>query len=65
MSFAMLGVKIKQLRNQEWTHKLAKHSNNPRHHSNRYSYRAYFKWSTPSKLRVPMGTPRETASAFY
>ncbi|CAG8978349.1 hypothetical protein HYALB_00012484 [Hymenoscyphus albidus] len=65
-SFAMLGVKIRQIQNKEWHQKLTTH---PAHHTepstNQHSYRREFPWKILSKPRVPQGTKREIASAFY
>lgn len=65
LSYAMLGMKIKQLQSQEWIAKLESSNNATRTSTNHYSYRKLFKWSLSSKLRTPAGTPREIASAFY
>lgn len=62
-SFAMLGLKIKELKIKEWYDLLnnAKGKTN----YNRFSYKKHFPWRIQSKLRTPAGTPRKIASAFY
>ncbi len=61
-SYAFLGLKIKQLRTQEWLLALNRYKakvNNPA------SYIRRFPIKTGSKIQVPVGTKRATASAFY
>lgn len=65
LSFAMLGAKIKRVTQDEWLAKLRKHDQNNPQHSNPLSYHKFFPWSIISKLRTPVGNPREITSAFY
>jgi hypothetical protein len=64
-SFAMLGVKIRQIKNKEWHEKLARYTRNTNPSDNQHSYRKEFPWKISSKPFVPQGTKREIASAFY
>lgn len=63
-SYAMIGTKIKQMREQEWRAKLNKldHDKPP---TSRTSYRRLYDWKIRSSLIIPRGTGRCTASAFY
>jgi ribonuclease HI len=66
-SFALLGLKINELRNKEWAlviqeykDKLKKaKSENPLAYSSTYS------WRLSRKLNLPQGVARQTASSFY
>lgn len=62
-SFATLGMQIKQITKDEWASKLDKlpQITSLAH----YSYRREYEWKIQNKMHVPMGTPRETAAAFY
>lgn len=64
-SFAMLGLRVKQIKTVEWNQKLSKNSLQQRPTTSTHSYRKLFRWELKSKLRVPQGTPRQTASALY
>lgn len=64
ISYAMIGTQIKQKATAEWRDKLEKYDQkNP--HKSRTSYRNFYPWKIRSKLIVPRGTARKTASAFY
>src|ERR1700727_350455 len=60
-SFAMLGVKIRQIGITEWRTQLAKQ---PRT-LNPASYSRIFPWKIQAKIQLPSGTKRELASAYY
>ncbi|KAH9207013.1 hypothetical protein DL95DRAFT_469049 [Leptodontidium sp. 2 PMI_412] len=64
-SFAMLGLKVQQIKNIEWNQKLDKDNTQQRLTTNTHLYRRLFKWELKSKLRIPRGTPRQRACAFY
>jgi hypothetical protein len=64
-SFAMLGMRIKEILRTEWKDKLEADNNKSRPYTYAHSYRKLFKWEVRSKLRTPQGTPRKIASAFY
>ena len=63
-SLAMTGIKIKQIATKEWRQVLSKSTPKVIQH-NPNTYAAKYSWKTRKKLSVPMGTRRETASAFY
>ena len=60
----MTGIKIKQLATREWQRVLIK-STPPATLRNPNTYAAKYSWKIRKRLSVPMGTQRETASAFY
>jgi hypothetical protein len=62
-SFAMLGLKVNELRTIEW-YTLLKRAKG-RTNYNRFSYQKHFPWHIQSRLRTPAGTSRKTASAFF
>jgi hypothetical protein len=59
----MLGLRIKAKTNYEWSEFL--NNAKPARSNNPNSYRQQFPWHIKSKIRTPVGTPRETASAFF
>lgn len=63
-SYAMMGMRLKQLARDEWNRKLERDraSRTPQTH---FTYRDEFPWQINNELKVPMGTSREIASAFY
>ena len=64
-SYAMLGLRMKQQRIREWKHSIEVRSAKSKTSNYHYSYRKRFEWKLQSKMLVPMGTQRKTASAFY
>jgi hypothetical protein len=63
-SLVMTGIKIKALAHEEWEQVLTKYTSQAIHR-NPSTYAAQYSWRIRKKLSVPMGTRRETASAFY
>jgi ribonuclease HI len=63
-SLAMTGIKIKGLATIDWQKILSK-STPQAVQNNRNSYAATYSWKIGRKLKIPLGTKREIASAFY
>ncbi|KAF2626278.1 hypothetical protein BU25DRAFT_459804, partial [Macroventuria anomochaeta] len=60
----MTGIKIKSMATQEWDKALRSYSIGAIN-CNPSTYAAQYSWWIGKRLRIPPGTRRETASAFY
>jgi ribonuclease HI len=64
-SFALLGLKVKQIQTREWKQLLQAYTKKLEAKGIPSSYYKSFGWKLGSKLLVSKGTQRELASAFY
>lgn len=65
-SFALLGLKIKELRAQEWARVVQEHTDKlKKARYNSHSYSNTYPWRFSKKLILPPGVPRQIASSFY
>lgn len=66
-SFALLGLKIQELRTSEWKQAIRDYENKLRKakHNNPQAYSSTYYWKLGKKLCLPQGTSRQVASSFY
>jgi hypothetical protein len=64
-SFALLGLKIRQIGIIEWREAIQLYKNKNKSNPNPHSYARLYSWNIGSKLQIPSRTKRELASSFY
>jgi ribonuclease HI len=66
-SFALLGLKIKELRNKEWGLVIQEYNDKRQKakYTNQLAYSNTYQWRLSNKLILPLGVPRLLASSYY